>query len=80
MPGKCKGRKHTPITTEAQRGLMGADYRRGKEGKKRRLKGMSMAELKAHLEESKGKKLPKRATKRQKTAEATRRIRKARGK
>ena len=60
-----KHRKHTPIITEAQRGLMGADYKRGKEGKKKKT-GMSQTELKRHLKEAKGKKLPKKSRKRKK--------------
>ncbi len=65
MPGKgCKkgGRKHTPITSEKQRGLMGADYARAKRGEKTRT-GMSKAELRRHLKESKGKNLPAKAKK-----------------
>ena len=56
-PGKH--RKHTPIVSEAQQGFMGAELARkhaGKEGKT----GMSEAQLARHLEESAGKKLPKR--------------------
>ena len=66
MPGKgCKKkrRKHTPIKSEKQRGLMGAEYRRRKEGKKGRMPGITKAELKTHLEEAGGKKLPKKARK-----------------
>ncbi len=67
MPGKCcKGeshRKHTPIVSEAQRGKFGAEYARRKAGKKGRMKGITTIELKSHLEESKGKKLPRRSKK-----------------
>jgi len=70
MPGKgCKKagkkghRKHTPIVSKKQRGFMGAEYARKKAGKKGKTK-MSKAELKRHLKESKGKKLPKRSRKR----------------
>jgi len=56
------GRKHTPITTEKQRGFMGAEYGRGEEGKTKRT-GMSQAELKRHLKEAAGKRLPARAKK-----------------
>jgi len=64
---KCKksGRKHTPITSKAQRGLFGAEYARGKKGKKKKT-DMSQAELKRHLKESKGKKLPKKAKRKKK--------------
>lgn len=71
MPGKgCRkrGRAHTPITSRVEHGAMGVVYAK-KKGKKVKLKGparkiaksMSKAELKRHLEESKGKKLPKKA-------------------
>lgn len=59
-----KHRKHTPITSEAQQGLMGAEYRRRKEGKKPRMPGITKKELGQHLRESKGKKLPPRSRKR----------------
>jgi len=66
MPGKgCKRkghRKHTPIVSKKQRGFFGAEYARKKAGKKDRTK-MSKAELKRHLKESKGKKLPKKKRK-----------------
>lgn len=55
----CSGRKHTPITSKAQRGLFGAELSRRRSGKKPRMKGISTAELRSHLKESKGKKLPK---------------------
>ncbi len=64
MPGKCCGKgkkKHTPITSEAQRGLMGAELARRREGEKPRMKGMTEAELESHLKESGGKKLPKKS-------------------
>jgi len=57
-PGKRK--KHTPITSEAQRGLFGAELARKRAGKKGKT-GMSEAELARHLEESGGKDLPARA-------------------
>jgi len=63
MPGKgCRKRKHTPIKSKKQRGLFGAELKRKRAGKKGKTK-MSKAELKRHLKESKGKKLPKRAKK-----------------
>lgn len=55
-PGK-KHRKHTPITTEKQRGLFGAELARKRAGKKGKTK-MSQAELSRHLKEAKGKNLP----------------------
>jgi hypothetical protein len=58
MP-KYKHRKHTPITSKAQRGKFGAELRRRREGKKSRMKGITTAELRSHLKESKGKSLPK---------------------
>jgi len=62
MTGKvCKHRKHTPITSEAQRGLMGSELRRRRTGKKSRMSGITTKELRSHLKESKGKKLSKRA-------------------
>lgn len=58
MPGKgCKKKRHTPIGSKKQRGLFGAEYARKKAGKKTRTK-MTATELKRHLKESKGKKLP----------------------
>lgn len=64
MPGKgCKKRghkRHTPIVSEKQRGLFGAEYARRKKGKKGRMKGITTTELRQHLKESKGKKLRKR--------------------
>ena len=68
MPGKhCKkkGRKHTPIVSKKQRGFFGAEYARKKKGKKGKTK-MSKTELKRHLKESKGKKLPARSKKKKK--------------
>ena len=63
-PGKH--RKHTPIVSEAQRGAMGAAYA-AKTGEipvselfgpaKKMFKGMSKAELRRHLKESRGKRL-----------------------
>ena len=52
------GRKHTPITSEAQRGLMGAELARKRAGKKGRMPGITEKELASHLKESKGKNLP----------------------
>jgi hypothetical protein len=55
MSGNC-GRKHTPIVSEAQRGLFGAVA-----AGKKTLDGLSKAEAARHLREVKGKKLPARA-------------------
>ena len=59
MP-KCTQRKHTPITSEKQRGLFGSELARRKAGKEPQMKGITTKELKSHLKESKGKKLPKK--------------------
>jgi len=69
MPRKKKHRKHTPIVSEAQRRAMGVAYaakkgqipvRKLREPAKTMYQEMSEAELKKHLEEAKGKRLPKR--------------------
>lgn len=57
------GRRHTPIVSKKQQGKFGAEYARRKAGKKPRMSGITKAELKQHLEESKGKKLPTRSRK-----------------
>lgn len=54
-----KHRKHTPIVSEKQRGLFGAELGRRRAGKERRMKGITTEELGEHLRESKGKKLPR---------------------
>jgi hypothetical protein len=51
-------RKHTPIVSEKQRGFFGAELKRKREGKETKTE-MSEVELSRHLEESKGKRLPK---------------------
>lgn len=57
MPCKHKsGRKHTPIVSRRQQRLFGAVAG----GKKTKATGLSKAEAKRHLRESKGKKLPAR--------------------
>ena len=56
----CPKKKHTPIVSEAQRGLFGAELARKRAGKKTKTK-MSEAELSRHLKESKGKNLPTKA-------------------
>lgn len=63
MP-KAKHRKHTPIVSEKQRGLFGAELARRRAGKARRMPDITTAELERHLRESRGKKLPKKARKR----------------
>jgi len=50
-------KKHTPIVSEKQQGLFGAEYARRKEGKEGRMPGITEKELRSHLKESKGKKL-----------------------
>ena len=59
-----KHRVHTPLTSKAQRGLFGAELARRRAGKARRMRGITTKELISHLEESRGKKLPKRIKKR----------------
>jgi hypothetical protein len=63
MSGRaCKSnRKHTPIVSQAQRGKMGAELARRRSGESSQMKGITTSELESHLEESKGKKLPKRS-------------------
>jgi hypothetical protein len=65
MPGKnCSGkRKHTPIVSKAQQGKMGVELGRRESGKSSQMKGITTKELKSHLRESKGKKLPERSRK-----------------
>lgn len=55
-----KHRKHTPIVTEKQRGLFGAEYARRKAGKRGRIPSITRVELRRHLKEAKGKRLPRR--------------------
>lgn len=67
MPkGRACPRKHTPIVSEKQRGLFGAELARRRAGKKPRMPGITVKELVAHLRESRGKKLPIKARKRRK--------------
>ena len=54
----CGEKRHTPIVSEIQRGLFGAEYRRRKLGLKSRMAGITRKELKGHLQEAKGKNLP----------------------
>ena len=55
-----KHRKHTPITSKAQRGKFGAELARRRAGKEGQMPGISTAELEQHLREAKGKNLPER--------------------
>lgn len=57
----CK-RKHTPIISKKQRKFFGAELSRAQANKKRKTE-MPIVELKKHLKETKGKKLPKKARK-----------------
>lgn len=52
-------RKHTPIVSRKQQGKFGAEYARRKKGLTPKMPGITKAELKSHLKESKGKDLPK---------------------
>lgn len=61
--GKKGHRKHTPIVSEKQRGKFGAEYARRKAGKTPAMPSITKKELKSHLEESGGKKLPTRSKK-----------------
>lgn len=47
----CPHKEHSPITTKKQMGLFGAEYARRKAGKKRRMSGISRAQLRSHLKE-----------------------------
>lgn len=58
-----KKKKHTPIVSEKQRGLFGAELARRRAGKARRMKGITTEELEGHLKESKGKQLVEKARK-----------------
>lgn len=62
--GKGKHRKHTPIVSQKQEGLFGAEYARRKAGGKGSMPSITTEELKSHLKEAKGKKLPKKSKKR----------------
>lgn len=69
MTGPGCNKKHTPITTDKQKGLFGSEYARRKAGKKGRMSGISTAELKSHLQEAKGKDLPSVASSHYETSE-----------
>jgi hypothetical protein len=57
MPGKH--RKHTPIMSQAETRFFGRELSEKQKGDGSR-SDMSVAEIKRHLEERKGKKLPER--------------------
>lgn len=57
--GRKVHRKHTPIRSQRQRALFGAELARRRAGKARRMKSITTKELEGHLRESRGKKLPK---------------------
>lgn len=59
-------KKHTPIVSKKQRGLFGSELARRRAGKARRMPSITTKELKKHLSESKGKKLPKKSKKKPK--------------
>lgn len=61
MTGPGCNKKHTPIVSKKQRGKFGSELRRRKKGLKRRMKGITTAELRSHLKESKDKNLPERS-------------------
>ena len=60
------GRKHTPIVSKKQRGMMGSAYGAKKAGREKPSQTpmsvwkMSVAALERHLKESNGKKLPRK--------------------
>ncbi len=58
--GKGGVRKHTEIKSGAQRRLFGSELGRREEKKGIQMKGITTKELKSHLIESAGKKLPQR--------------------
>ena len=59
------GKKHTPIVSKKQFGFFGAELGRKKRGMKGKT-DMSVAELRRHIKEAKGKKLPLKSKKRSK--------------
>ncbi len=58
----CPGssRPHTPIMSKAEQGLMGSELARRRAGEESRMPEITTEELRSHLHESAGKKLPKR--------------------
>ena len=62
---KKSGRKHTSVTSKSQLGFFGAELGRKKRGMKGKT-DMSVAELRRHIKEVKGKKLPLKSKKRSK--------------
>lgn len=61
MPHCTSTRAHTPIVSKAQRGKFGAELARREKGLTPRMSGITTRELRSHLKESKGKKLPSRS-------------------
>lgn len=61
MPCPTSHKKHTPIVSEKQRGLFGAELARRRTGKAGRMGSITESELVRHLKESGGKKLPKKS-------------------
>jgi len=61
--GKAGHRAHTPIVSQKQQGMMGAELSRRKRGKTPRMQGMTTQELRSHLQESAGKDLPMKSPK-----------------
>lgn len=59
-------RKHTPIVSVIQHGMFGAELARRKKGLTPRMPEITVKELREHLKESKGKKLPKKVKRRKK--------------
>ena len=73
MPCSRKGhKKHTPIQSEKQRGLFGAELGRRRKGIEGRMPGITVEELETHLHESKGKNLPLKAAATKKRARGRR--------
>ncbi len=56
---KCGDRPHTPIVSESQRGLFGAELARRRKGEAPQMKGITTEELEGHLHEAGGKSLSK---------------------
>lgn len=59
---KAKGKRHTPIVSEKQRGFFGAELARKRAGRVTKT-NMPEEELARHLHEAKGKNLPKKSKK-----------------
>lgn len=74
---KAKHRKHTPIVSKAQRRMFGAELGRRKVGKKRRMKSITTEELRSHLTDSKGRRLPERTQRKNLAKKVKRRLARA---